>query len=122
MKRETVAGEQFQEDLYEQFSAIKLKLKNSSSIKSLKKSKQIDFQSNNLSDMVSRLSLTFATPIDYDCKLLLDDDGDDMISDLNRFSVPIDLLKSKKLSGLLKLSCNEDLLADDSLCFQDLLP
>lgn len=74
----------------------------------------------NISDVKEKLSLTFATPID-EYKQLLDEDGDDLISDLNRFSIPYDLLKSKKLSGLLKLSCNEDLLVDD-VFLKDLLP
>ena len=65
---------------------------------------------------MEKLSLAFATPIDE--KLL---DGD-VMSELNRMSLPSNLLRTKKLDDLKCFNsyCGEELLDDEILLNQDI--
>jgi hypothetical protein len=66
-------------------------------------------------ELMDKLSQAFATPLDE--KLL---DGD-VMSELNRMSLPYDLLRTRKLEDIkFYNSCGEDLFKDEILLNEDI--
>lgn len=73
------------------------------------------FHSTSTLDLMEKLSQAFATPVEE--RLL---DGD-VMSELNRMSLPAELLRTKKLDDLKYFnSCGDDLFKDDILLNEDI--